>query len=142
MPEPKDLYTVLGVARGASEDEIRKAYRKLARKRHPDVNPGNQAAEDAFKEISSAYEILSTPEKRKLYYEFGHEGLRGGFDPDKAREYRRWADPRQRAGSAEENVPFEFDLEDILGGSASRGGARWSIPGDDVVGVVHRGGEP
>ena len=136
MAEPKDLYTLLGVARSASDDEIRKAYRKLARKHHPDVNPGNKEAEDRFKEISAAYEVLSTPEKRKLYDEFGHVGLRGGFDPDKAREYRRWADSRQRAGSAEDDVPFEFDLEDILGGAASRGGARWTVPGDDVVAVV------
>src|SRR5262245_9692221 len=66
----KDLYAVLGVSRDASEDEIRKAYRKLARKHHPDVNPDNKAAEDTFKEVSAAYDVLSDPQKRKLYNEF------------------------------------------------------------------------
>ena len=67
----RDFYSGLGVARGASEQDIKRAYRKLARKHHPDVNPGNKAAEAKFKEISEAYGVLSDPEKRRRYDQFG-----------------------------------------------------------------------
>src|SRR6266851_2923647 len=67
----KDYYDVLGVPRTATEDEIRAEYRKLARKHHPDVNPGNKSAEDKFKEINEAYEVLSDSEKRKRYDQLG-----------------------------------------------------------------------
>ncbi len=67
----KDYYQILGVSRGAGEKEIKQAYRKLARKYHPDVNPGDKAAEAKFKEINEAYEVLSDPEKRRKYDEFG-----------------------------------------------------------------------
>jgi molecular chaperone DnaJ len=90
MPKAKDLYAALGVDRSASADDIRKAYRKLARKHHPDVNPGDKAAEEKFKDISFANDVLGDPEKRKLYDEFGIDGLQGGFDPNRAREYKRW----------------------------------------------------
>ena len=76
----RDYYEVLGVARNASEDEIKKAYRQLALQYHPDRNPGNAEAEEAFKEASEAYEVLRDPEKRGLYDRFGHDGLRNtGF---------------------------------------------------------------
>src|ERR1022692_146988 len=67
----KDYYGVLGVSRDAKQDEIRKAYRHLARKHHPDVNPGNKGAEEKFKQLSEAYEILSDEKKRKIYDQYG-----------------------------------------------------------------------
>ena len=85
-----NLYEILGVPKTADADAIRKAYRKLARRHHPDVNPGNQAAEDAFKRVSAAYEVLSDAKKRAAYDEFGEASLAGGFDADKARSYARW----------------------------------------------------
>ena len=72
----KSYYEILGVTKDASPEAIKKAYRKLARKWHPDLNPGNKEAEQRFKEISAAYDCLGSEEKRKLYDEFGEEGLR------------------------------------------------------------------
>ena len=74
----KDYYELLGVDRNASDSEIKKAYRKLAVKFHPDKNPGDNSAEEKFKEISSAFEILKDPDKRRKYDQFGHDAFRGG----------------------------------------------------------------
>jgi molecular chaperone DnaJ len=73
----RDFYEVLGVSRDASQDEIKKSYRQMAMKYHPDRNPGNKEAEDKFKEAAEAYEVLSDPEKRQRYNQFGYDGLRG-----------------------------------------------------------------
>jgi curved DNA-binding protein len=78
----RDFYKILGVSRDASPDEVKKAYRQLAKELHPDRNPDNQEAEERFKEVSAAYTVISDPEKRKLYDEFGEMGLREGFDPE------------------------------------------------------------
>jgi len=75
----RDYYEVLGVSRNATQDEIKKAYRKIALQYHPDRNPGNKEAEEKFKEAAEAYEVLSDPEKRAQYDRFGHAGMRGGF---------------------------------------------------------------
>ncbi len=75
----RDFYEVLGVSKSATQDEIKAAYRKLAMKYHPDRNPGNKDAEEKFKEAAAAYEVLSSPEKRKQYDQFGHQGPTGGF---------------------------------------------------------------
>jgi molecular chaperone DnaJ len=91
----KDFYEILGILKNASEEQVKKAYRKLARKWHPDINPGNKEAEQKFKDISMAYDVLGKPEKRKLYDEFGEEGLQSGFDSEKAREYKKWNEFQQ-----------------------------------------------
>lgn len=77
MADKRDYYEVLGVAKGASQDEIKKAYRKIALKYHPDRNPGDKQAEEKFKEAAEAYEVLSNEDKRKKYDQFGHAGLGG-----------------------------------------------------------------
>lgn len=76
----RDYYEVLGVSRNATQDEIKKAYRKIAMQYHPDRNPNNKEAEEKFKEAAEAYEVLSDPEKRSRYDQFGHEGMRAGYD--------------------------------------------------------------
>jgi molecular chaperone DnaJ len=119
----KDLYSILGVSRSASVDEIKKVYRKLARKYHPDVNPGNKQAEERFKEISAAFEVLSDPEKKGLYDEFGEDGLRPGFKPEEARAYKQWQERARSTGgfngqqAAFEDIfgPSGFDFGDIFG---------------------------
>jgi len=78
---PRDYYEVLGVGRGASETEMKRAFRALARELHPDVNAHDPDAERKFKEAAEAYEVLSDPERRQTYDRFGHDGLRGGGAP-------------------------------------------------------------
>lgn len=79
LANKRDYYEVLGIQKGASEDEIKKAYRKLAKKYHPDLNPGDQEAEMRFKEVSEAYEVLSDSSKRSKYDQFGHAGVDPNF---------------------------------------------------------------
>jgi molecular chaperone DnaJ len=79
---PTDYYEMLGVPRGSSEQQIKKAFRRLARELHPDVNDHDPEAEDKFKQAAEAYEVLSDPERRQIYDRYGHEGLRsGGYEP-------------------------------------------------------------
>jgi molecular chaperone DnaJ len=87
--EKRDYYEVLGVARGASVDDIKKAYRKLAVKYHPDKNPGDHEAEERFKEAAEAYGVLSDDEKRSRYDRYGHQGVSGmgGFDPNQFADF-------------------------------------------------------
>ena len=77
MAEKRDYYEVLGVDRNASSEEIKKAYKKMAIKYHPDKNPGNKEAEEKFKEVAEAYSILSDPDKKARYDQFGHAGVEG-----------------------------------------------------------------
>src|SRR5215510_9856220 len=121
----KDLYHVLGVSRTASADDVKKAYRKLARKYHPDINPGNKEAEERFKEISFAHDVLSDPEKRKLYDEFGEVGLRPGFDAENMRTYQQWSSSGLRGAQTDRRGDrTSFSFEDLFGdwfGSFGRG---------------------
>jgi molecular chaperone DnaJ len=122
----RDLYADLGVKRTASADEIKKAYRKLARKHHPDVNPGNREAEEKFKQVSFAYDVLSDAEKRRTYDEFGDEGLQSGFDPNRAREYKR--------------ASQRYAAQDFGGGGEGAGSGRYSSFEDifgDIFGGAH-----
>lgn len=103
MADKRDYYEVLGVDKNASEDEIKKAYRKLAKKYHPDLNPGDKEAEEKFKEANEAYEVLSDAEKKAKYDRFGHAGV----------------DPNYGAGGAGygggfNGQGFDFDLGDIF----------------------------
>ena len=122
MAAGRDYYQTLGVGRNASVDDIRKAYRKLARKYHPDINPGDKPAEEKFKEISAAYEVLSDADKRKLYDEFGEQGLSAGFDPQKARAYQQWQQQSEQTGGTfrfehgDSGDFFGFNFEDLFGG--------------------------
>ena len=129
----EDFYKILGVSKDASKEQIKKAYRKLARKWHPDINPGNKDAEQKFKEISSAYDCLGNEEKRKLYDEFGEDGLRAGFDSEKAREYSKRSSFQQgQPGYGAEGFGryenYEDIFGDIFGGRAGQGGFRTAGP--------------
>ena len=99
----KDPYPLLGVSKTASAEEIKKAYRKLAKKLHPDMNPGDKKAEERFKEVSAAFEILGDPKKRALFDEFGEVSTRPGFDEARVREFQR----RAAAGAGGPGGAFE-----------------------------------
>jgi molecular chaperone DnaJ len=117
MPEQrKDLYEALGLQKGASDEEIKKAYRKLAKKYHPDLNPGDKTAEEKMKEVNAAYEILSDPEKKARYDQFGHAGV----------------DPSYGGGGGQYSGFEDFDLGSIFdsffGGGMGGGQTRRSGP--------------
>ena len=112
----RDYYEVLGVAKGASDDEIKKAFRKLAVKYHPDKNPGNKEAEEKFKEINEAYSVLSDKTKRSRYDQFGHVGVGGDGSGDPFAGFR---------GANGQSFNFDFGgsgFEDILGSIFGFGG--------------------
>ena len=123
MATKRDYYEVLGVPRDADEAAIKKAYRALAKKNHPDVNPGDAGAEERFKEINEAYQVLSNPQKRAQYDQFGHDGPQAsGFGG---------------GGGFTDFGGFGFDMDDIFssffGGGAARGRAqRGPMRGEDV----------
>ncbi|MFB3926662.1 MAG: molecular chaperone DnaJ [Syntrophales bacterium] len=115
----RDYYEILGVSRNASEEEIKRSYRRLAMRYHPDRNPGDKQAEEKFKEASEAYEVLRDPEKRELYNRYGHEGLSGaGF----------------RGFSGFEDIFSSFSdiFEDIFGFTGQRRSRTEGRPGADI----------
>src|SRR3954453_4536484 len=120
---PRDPYEVLGVARSASEDDIKRAYRKLARQHNPDLNPGDKQAETRFKEVQNAYDVLSDKEKRQQYDRFGFApqgGFRGG-----------------QAGPGGPNVHFStegIDLDDLLRQFGGMGGMGEAAGAEDLGG--------
>lgn len=128
MATKTDYYELLGVSRTASDDEIKKAYRKQAMKYHPDKNQGDAAAEAKFKEISEAYEVLSDPGKRQRYDQFGHDGMKQAFGPggfDFSRDFTHASDLQDILGSLFGGGGGMFD--DFFGGGG--GGRRRSRTG-------------
>ncbi|MBQ3075795.1 MAG: molecular chaperone DnaJ [Clostridia bacterium] len=127
MAEKRDYYEVLGLSKGAGDDEIKKAYRKLAKKYHPDMNPGDSEAEVKFKEVNEAYSVLSDEEKKSRYDQFGHAGV----------------DPNFGAGGGGGFGGFggfggmDFDMGDIFssffGGGGGRSGRNGPVRGDDIL---------
>lgn len=133
----RDYYEVLGVERGAAEDQLKSAYRRRARQYHPDLNPGDPQADRKFKELGEAYGVLSDPKKRQAYDRFGHEGVRAGAEAGpgpsgRGRTYT-WAGPgtpfedvafEAFAGSAGQAGSFFEELFGRLGGAQARRGRR------------------
>ena len=124
--QKRDYYEVLGVSRGASEDEIKKAYKKMARKYHPDLNPGDKTAEEKFKEVNEAYEVLSDADKKARYDQYGHAGV----------------DPNFGAGGFGGGFDGSFDfgdLGDIFGSffGGGFGGGRRTNPNAPPAGREH-----
>lgn len=130
----RDYYEVLGVSKNASDDEIKKAYRKLAIKYHPDKNPGNKEAEEKFKEISEAHEVLSDKQKRARYDQFGHAGVNGGAAGG------AYGNPFGGASTGGFNFngqEFHFNFGGANGASAFGGGGL-----DDILGSLFGFGGP
>jgi curved DNA-binding protein len=131
---PDDLYAALGLKKDADADTIKKVYRKLAGQLHPDKNPGNARVEARFKRVNHAYEVLHDAKKRKLYDEFGEEGLREGFDAEQVRAYRNWT---SRGGHSPGGAAQTVDLEDLFRRGSS-GGNVGDLFGD-LLGRSRRG---
>lgn len=135
----KDYYAILGVKKTATAEEIRKAFRKAARKYHPDVNPGDKRAEEKFKEISEANDILSDEKKRKVYDQLGFYSDQ--IDPAQAEAYAR----QQSAGGGRPRVDFEgFDFSNFsgMGGQPGAGSSGWGGFKDIFSGIFSGAREP
>jgi molecular chaperone DnaJ len=145
--QTKDYYGVLGVKKAASQEDIRKAFRKLARKYHPDVNPGDKKAEEKFKEISEANDVLSDEKKRKVYDQFGFYS--DNIDPAAAEAAARGGYGGAAGHGGAQEVPFDFggfDFSGFQGGSARTRGAEQSGGGfgssfRDIFGSMFSGGQ-
>jgi curved DNA-binding protein len=136
VPKTKDYYEVLGLPRTASQKEITSAFRKLARKHHPDLNAGDKQAEARFKEISEAHDVLSDAKKRSLYDEFGSDwaaAQAGGVQPGASRGRVRQQQPGSGAGTQYRTVTPE-EMEDLFGDSGGFGDIFGSIFGGNARG--------
>jgi curved DNA-binding protein len=132
----RDYYEVLGVAKTATEDEIKQAYRKLARKYHPDVNPADKSAEEKFKEINEAYEVLSDADKRKRYDQLG-QNWKAGQDfrppPEWEGAHVEYGDLGDLFGGGRGQSGFSDFFESLFGGRrGARGGAGFAMRGQDI----------
>src|SRR6266513_1085769 len=147
----KDYYEILGVKKSASADEIRKAFRKLARKYHPDVNPGDKSSEEKFKLLSEANDVLSDPKKRKIYDQLGfysdnidpaaaEAAARGGYGPGGGRTYTT-----HTGGRGGPEVPFDFggcDFSDFQSGAGrEESGGGFSGSCRDIFSGMFNGGK-
>lgn len=139
----KDYYSILGINKNASQNDIKKAYRKLAKKYHPDANPGNKQAEEKFKDISEAYEVLSDPEKRKKYDNFGSEfHFQNGYDFDPSQfGFGNNVKYEFRTGGSRNYSDFfnmffgdsGFDFDDFFGHTKfKKRGVNFAYDGEDV----------
>lgn len=115
----KDYYDVLGVKKNSTKQEMKRAYRKLAKKYHPDSNKDNPSAEQMFKEITEAYNVLSDDEKRKLYDQFGHAAFDGSMGEDQSKyTYTDKQDPfswKNTGSGGRTSFHFEGNMDDIFG---------------------------
>ena len=144
MSSKRDYYEVLGVSKSASDDEIKKAYRKLAIKYHPDKNPGNKEAEEKFKEINEAHDVLSDKQKRARYDQFGHAGVGGSGGNPFAGGANPFGQGNPFGGFNYGGQTFSFDFggaggsvfDDILGSIFGNGGARRPRKGADYQTTV------
>src|SRR5271167_3567169 len=128
----QDYYELLGVPRRAAQKEIRQAYRKLARKYHPDLNPGDKSSEEKFKQVQEAYDVLSDAKKRQMYDQFGFDAERRGAEPP----------PEAAPGTHFDFSGFDFggtggaNFRDLFGqffrGGAAEAGAAIAEPGSDL----------
>ena len=129
MSEKRDYYEILGVSREANDQEIKKAFRRVARELHPDVNDHDPQAEEKFKEAAEAYEVLSDEDRRRTYDQYGHDGLRSGGYQSQAQGFGSIDDlfsaffgggfggSRGPAPGADIGVQTEIELEDVLEGT-------------------------
>ena len=135
----KDYYQILGIPRSATDDDVRKGYRNLARKHHPDLNPGDKSAEDKFKEINEAYEVLSDSSKRQQYDDLGQDSNNGsGFRqrPDGAGGDSGFSNGGDAFNEHEDNQ-FSSFFESVFGGRRSaRGGVSFRMAGQDVNATI------
>lgn len=128
MAEKRDYYEVLGISKGASEDEIKKAYRQKAKQYHPDLNPGDKEAEAKFKEASEAHEVLSDPQKRARYDQFGHAGVDPSYGAGTGGAGYGGGFGGFGGGFGGFGDGMEFDLGDIFGSIFGGGGGRRANP--------------